>query len=256
MSRALAVGGQGSAPRVDDVVAVACNEVVITLDNSNISRIKKESPAPKSFAPEEPGESAGAVDADRLANSISRAGIYCALIRLVYGSSTCRPAVLQALEGVLREGGSQVSLPKARGDSDALAGILAALSGKGAAVGLSDEVLTGALPGDAPPGYSKVERLQLLSGSPVTCGALALAVAQLRSALQVGSMALAMSCESLKASTATFTDSKLPSISASKFVGDVSRDVAALLEGSSFVNAKPKDGGSGSVESVVKVQLA
>lgn len=255
MSRALSVGGQGSVPRVDDVVAVACNDVVVTLDSSNLNRIKKESPAPKAFVREEPGETVVTGDADRLANNVSRAGIYCALIRLVYGSSTCRPVVLQALEGFLREGGGDVSLPKARGDTDALAAIPGALAGHSTAVSLSDDAVSNAVPGGQAPGYSKVERLQLLSGSPITCGALAIATVQLRSALHANSVSLAMSCEALKASTAMFADSKLPNISASKYVADVSRDIVALLDGSSFVNAKPKDGGIGSTQPVVKVQL-
>lgn len=253
MNRALSVGAQDSVPRVDDIVSIARNNIVCALDEKNLARIKKESPAPKNFVPCQSNASENAASVDRLSNYVSRAGIYCVLLRLVYGSSGCRPAVLQALEGLLREGGTELTLPRAECDSDALAGLTASLCGIGSALGLSDSAFSRAMVGADPPGLSKNERLQLLSGSPVTCGALSIAVTYVRDMLHIGSLSFAMSCEALKASTAAFADSQLPNVLAGKYVAEVARDVVALLEGSSLANAKSKDGGTGNLKINVKV---
>lgn len=49
MRREICVGAQGVTPRVDDIVAVSAGDVDIVLDCSNLTRVKKESPAPRAF---------------------------------------------------------------------------------------------------------------------------------------------------------------------------------------------------------------
>ena len=59
-AKAFSIGGVGAAPNVDDVAALALGQVRLELDAAGADRIKKESPPPKSFAPEPPAGDGGA----------------------------------------------------------------------------------------------------------------------------------------------------------------------------------------------------
>lgn len=162
--------------------------------------------------------------------------------------------VLQTLQLLLAKSGqTDIALPKAAVDSDALAALTVLMNGDTSAVGLSGAEDAADLGVAQPPGFSSAERLQILSGSPASCGALALAATQAQKLLSANSATLAIACEALKGSSGMFSDMKLPDVSASKNVSAVASDVIALLESSTFVNRKPKDGGIGTIGSVVKV---
>lgn len=252
MRREICVGAQGVTPRVDDIVASSTTDVDIVLDGSNLTRVKKESPAPKAFVRDT--EALPQIDStEKLPDTISRAATFCVLVRLATGSSGCRAVVLQTLQQLLAEPGPKLALPRTAIDSDALVALPMLLNGNTSAVGLSDKKHAELLGVSEAPGFSASEKLQLLSGSPVSCGTLALASTQAQKLLSVNCAALALSCEALKGSSAMFSDMKLPDVSASKHVSAVASDVITLLEGSSFTNRKPKDGGKGTISSVVKV---
>lgn len=300
MRREICVGAQGVIPRVDDIVAAAAGDVDIVLDCSNLTRVKKESPAPKAFVrdteavaevwPAGPDNShtsdrimsfpastlsvfgwimcefassrwlrsalgVQVASSEQLSSDVSRAAVFCALVRLATGSSGCRAVVLQTLQLLLAKGDLNWVLPKKAVDSDALAALPALLSGDVSIVGLSDAKAAADVGVSEPPGFSAAERLQLLSGSPASCGALALAATQAQALLSANSATLALACEALQGSSAMFSDMKLPDVSASKNVSAIASDVIALLESSTFANKKPKDGGKGTIGAVVKVCL-
>lgn len=195
------------------------------------------------------------VSSEQLCSNVSRAAIFCVLVRLATGSSGCRAVVLQTLQTLLAKSELNWALPKAAVDADALAALPALLNGETSVIGLSD-AKSADVGVSEPPGYSSAERLQLLSGSSASCGALALAATRAQQLLSANSVTLALACEALKGSSAMFSDMKLPDVSASKNVSVIASDVVALLESSTFANRKPKDGGQGSIDAVVKVCAA
>jgi histidine ammonia-lyase len=140
---------------------------------------------------------------------------------------------------------SQVTLPDGETDEQVLSALCALLKGD---TNAGEDAIRDAL-GAAAPSVSSAERMQLQSGLPVSCGVLSIAVARSKNVLAVSSAALALTCEAMRASTKAF-DAKIAQNGANKHSAAVAAEVLCFLEGSSLVNAKPKDGGAGELPEV------
>jgi hypothetical protein len=253
MSKVLSIGVVGETPTMDDVNNVAKRHINVDLDAKNLARIRKESPKPAAFTadadtPFAAGDGTGALSAER-----TRAGLCCLLLRLSTGNSGVRDVVLLALKELIN--GSDAKFASASTDAAALAELPAFFHGQADALRLSAAAASAIFRhiGDPPPAVSAHERAQLVAGLPLSCGLMSLATVQMRSLLSLSTSTLALSCEAFRASTKPFA-AKTVEASHNKAAIAVAAEVLSYLEASTFVNAKPKDGGAGTMPELTQVR--
>ncbi|PNG99410.1 hypothetical protein TSOC_014814, partial [Tetrabaena socialis] len=196
-AKAFTVGGIGAQPSLDDVVKIAQGGLVVALDAAGAERVKKESPAPKSFQPEPAPAAPHAPQPQLLDAQQTRAVLATRLLTVMNGRSGARVQVADFIVQLLN---SNVlpALPAAPLDPDVLSSLADACHGAGAALaqpaadGAADggghppaagaagaATLAEALAshGIAPPTLSAAERVALVSGCCASAGVGALAVA-------------------------------------------------------------------------------
>jgi histidine ammonia-lyase len=194
--KAFSVGGVGAQPALDDVVKVAYG-LTIALDNAGSERIKKESPAPKSFEAEVYQPSA-AEPGQLLTAEQARAVIIVKLLAIMNGKSSMRLQVADYLAGLLNNN-VLPKLPVSAEDETVLSALADACQTEGAAA------MAGALQsaGISAPTISSNERVILRSGASASAGIGALTVQAGRTLLSTATAVAALSCEAFGAQVRT-----------------------------------------------------
>lgn len=248
MSKSLSVGGVGATPTIEDVVKVALGECSVELDESNLNRIKKESPAPKNFRAEEPVPASP--PASWLSALNSKASVFCTLLTLCRGTSNVRPAVLKVIERLLNAQ-TEFRLPNAQTNAASMAALAQCLHGDSAALQLHEDALHKVFGEGKRLEVSADERVQLCAGQPVATGILSIALVHLKKTMTIMNAVLAQSCEALRANVSAYDASSTES-SQQKHLIAAADEVIATLEGSKLINAKEKEGGGGAVPEIVQ----
>ncbi len=198
--QAVIAGGAGATLSLDQVLAVVHGAQVV-LDSAASQRVKKDSPAPKSFQPEQPPAEAPPCSS-ALDRSQCRAALFFKLLALINGKSGVRLAVVEALAALLNAGASPV-LPAADTDAVPLASLAAFLQGVGAAAGPDGAQQTAAdalaAAGVDAPGLSAAERGLVQDGQSVSAGTASICVQAGKLLLAVANAAAALSAEALQA---------------------------------------------------------
>lgn len=190
--KAFSVGGVGAQPALDDVVKVAYG-LPIALDNAGSERIKKESPAPKSFEAEAYQPSA-AEPGQPLTAEQARAVIIVKLLAIMNGKSGVRLQVADYLAGLLNNN-VLPKLPAAAEDETVLSALADACQPEGAAA-IADALQSA---GISAPTISSNERVVLQSGASASAGIGALTVQAGRTLLSTATAVAALSCEAFGA---------------------------------------------------------
>lgn len=194
----LSVGGIGASPTLDDVCAVSLGELGVALDPAGAERLKKASPAPKSFQLEDPsvtadlsssrqeqlrqqGYSGLPPGSDLLPPTHTRAVLVTKLLQLMNGArSGVRLQVAEFIAALLNNGAGvlpQLGWAEMDGQAPCLPQLTQACYGLDLHSGPS-----GTPPPDAaamgmePPKLSPAERLVLLGGAAASAGVGALVV--------------------------------------------------------------------------------
>lgn len=195
MASLIVIGGP-SGTDLETVVQVAHGDAVV-LDAPTADRIKKESPSPKDYKPEDQPELYGS-KGQALDIMESRAGILCRLISLANGSTKLRLPVVQYLADILN---AQVNIQLTssatdniplRQIADAVAGNACQDSNSTASPGTLEQKQV------TPPGLSQHERTVLQSGQWVTLGVAAVTVQHARQLLLGATAVAALSAEALQ----------------------------------------------------------
>lgn len=197
---AVIAGGAGATLSLDQVLAVVHGAQVV-LDSAASQRVKKESPPPKSFQPEQPPAEAPPCSS-ALDRQQCRAALFYKLLALINGKSGVRLAVVEALAALLNSSATPV-LPAADADAAPLASLAAFLQGVGAAASADGAQQTAAdalaAAGVEAPGLSAAERALVQDGQSVSAGTAAICVQAGKLLLAVANAAAALSAEALQA---------------------------------------------------------
>ena len=232
-------------PTLDDVLKVVFGQE-ITLDQVASHRIKKESPAPKSFHKEDPPTNGEHEPARCLDHAQTRAALFFKLVALINGKSKVRLDVLHALEAILNARVEPL-LPIADVDSVPLSSLADFLHGIGTAAVKTDVVTAlDALHSAAslePPGLSADERAVLQDGQVVSAGTGAICVQSGRALVDAATALAALSAEALQADVKHF-DADVVEALPHKGAVETADTLRAMLEGSTLVNAKKVGAGS------------
>jgi hypothetical protein len=211
-TKPLTVGGIGATPSLDDVVSVARGHL-IALDTAGSERIKKESPAPKSFQPEPASEQAAQADSSNssqspgpacLTHKQARAVLITRLLTLMNGKSGIRLQLADYLKELLNKDILPV-LPAAD-DLSALTAVADACKGEGsttAAAAQQSLAAAAEAAGISPPGLSAAERAVLASGASAAAGVGSLVIVSARQLLTAVTAVSALSCEAAGAQVTT-----------------------------------------------------
>lgn len=210
-TKPLTVGGIGATPSLDDVVSVARGHL-IALDSAGSERIKKESPAPKSFQPEPASEQPPATATDSssqdlfpacLTHKQARAVLITRLLTLMNGKSCVRLQLADFLKELLNQ--DLVPTLPATDDQSVLTAVANACKGEGstsaasngAASAASGQAFAAAVEaaGVSPPGLSTTERAALTSGASAAAGVGSLMIVAGRQLLSAVTAISALSCE-------------------------------------------------------------
>eukprot|EP00882_Tetradesmus_deserticola_P020409 GHRQ01022049.1.p1 GENE.GHRQ01022049.1~~GHRQ01022049.1.p1 ORF type:complete len:261 (+),score=74.95 GHRQ01022049.1:176-958(+) len=194
--KAYTVGGIGSQPGLDNVVAVA-RGFPIALDHAGSERIKKESPPPKAFQAEGDSKAPAAVAAastTSLRAEQARAVLITRLLSLMNGKTGVRLQVAEFLKELLNQ--NVVPALPAADDATALDAVADACKGLGRVAGTSQQ-LDAALEaaGISPPGISTAERAAVGNGAAASAGVGSLVVVGAKQLLTVVTAIAALSCE-------------------------------------------------------------
>ena len=268
------VGGIGAQPSLDDVVKIAQGGLV-ALDAAGAERIKKESPAPKSFQPEAftAGPGPAPADAALLDAAQTRAVLATRLLTVMNGRSGVRLQVADFLTQLLNKPGLLPALPALPTDAAVLSQLADACHGAGAALQQQQPAGSGAAAsphtaaehphaaaaaggplaealaaaGVAAPSLSAAERAVLSSGASAAAGVGALAVAGGRRLLSAATAAAALSVEALGASTKAY-EAEVVEAAGYKGAMGVADELQGLLEGSKRADTfKDKSGDPGAL---------
>lgn len=195
MASLIVIGGPFGTD-LETVVQVAHGDAIV-LDARTADRIKKESPSPKDFQPEQQPESCRS-NGQALDIVESRAGILCRLISLANGSTKLRLAVVQYLADILNAQ-FNIQLTSSATDNIPLQQIADAVAGNACQDSnstASPETLE--LQQVTPPGLSQLERTVLQSGQWVTLGVAAVTIPHARQLLLGATAVAALSAEALQ----------------------------------------------------------
>ena len=194
-------GGAGATPTLEQVLAVVHGAQVV-LDNAASQRLKKESPAPKAFQPEQPPQAAASTTCS-LDRAQARAAIFYKLLSLVNGRSGVRLSVAEAVAALLNAGITP-ALPAADSDTPALAALASFLQGVGGTVGADGTAAQPAADalaaaGIEAPGLSTAERAAVQDAQSASAGTAALCVQGGKLLLAAANAVAALSAEALQA---------------------------------------------------------
>ncbi|GFR48350.1 hypothetical protein Agub_g10237, partial [Astrephomene gubernaculifera] len=269
-AKAFTIGGIGAQPSLDDVVKIAQGGLVVALDAAGAERVKKESPAPKSFQPETfvPSPDAATPPQQLLDVQQTRAVLATRLLTVMNGRSGTRVQVADYLVEMLNKN-ILPALPAASADPEVLSRLADVCHGAGATVtplppsgsepssapadgnsschsGSSRHPPAGPFTGPAlsealsqagltPPGLSGAERVVLGSGCCASAGVGALAVQGGKQLQSLATAVAALSCEALGVQTKSF---EADVVEAQGYKGAVAAadELRGLLEGSKRVD--------------------
>lgn len=194
------VAGSASATIDLQTVCQVAEGQHVALDTATADRLKKESPPPKDFAPEQTDALPERLPGPTLNGRETRATMFCRLISLVNGSTKVRLAVVQYLIDLLNAR-AQLHL-NADSDITALQQLADAASGQGQALQPGPE----ASPAESgssthvsnAPGLSQQERNVLQSGQWASLGVAAVTVQQSRQLLLGATAVSALTAEALQ----------------------------------------------------------
>lgn len=176
----------------------------VVVDRAAALRVKKNSPAPKSFQPEAaPAAASDAAAVASLEQALVRATMFYKLLSLVNGKSGVRLAVVESLAALLNAG-AVPALPAADNDAASLAALAAFLQGVGSAVAAdgtqqqaSDALAAAGI--QSPPGLSAAERAVMQDGQCVAAGTAAICCHAGKLLLATANAVAALSAEALQA---------------------------------------------------------
>jgi hypothetical protein len=191
------VGGIGSQPGLDNVASVARGHP-IALDPAGSERIKRESPAPKSFQAEGDSDAPATVVAASTSSGLNaeqaRAVLITRLLSLMNGKTGVRLQVAEFLKELLNQ--NIVPALPAADDAAALGAVADACKGLGSIAATSQQ-LSAALEasGVSAPGISAAERAAISNGAAASAGVGSLVVVGAKQLLTVVTAVAALSCE-------------------------------------------------------------
>jgi len=229
---------------LDDVMKVVQGLEEVAIDPSAATRLKKDSPPPKSFHPlpsPKPSEPPSAFVDDAQA----RAAIFLKCVSLVNGRSKVRLPVAEFLVGLLN---SKITpcLPIREHDVTTLTGMAAVFFGNGAVLHAgdidNDPLRTLTVAGLEPPGLSESEQTVILSGQSASAGTGALCIESARQLLDAANAIAALSAEALQADIRQLEAETIEAFS-TKSASESAASIRGLLDGSKRVNAKKKGAG-------------
>jgi histidyl-tRNA synthetase len=248
----LIAGGIGASPNVEDIFRVAVLGQPVALDPAGAERVKKDSPPPKAFSPEEPSSSpvsfspSGAV----LSREETRAVIAVRLLTVMNGRSGVRLQVAERL-AVLLNGAAPLPLLPApplaadgNGDTSAtsttttddnaatLSALADALKGEGFELGTNAPLTASA----DTPGVSAAERAALCGGGAAAAGVGALAVHGGRRLLAAATAVSALSCEAFGAPVKAALEPEALESLGVKSAQAAADQLRGLLDGSRLLN--------------------
>lgn len=201
MARVLPVGGIGAQITVEDVMRVAVFGQPVALDPAGSERVKRASPAPKSFQAEERPSPASLGDCTALSLPQTRAVVCIKLLQLVQGRSAVRLQVLEFLAAMLNTGVLPQLAASGLKDATVLHQLADACYGEGTAHGSSQPLAEALRAASAPDllQLSGSERIVLESGAACSAGIGALALQGGRILLSLATAAAALSFEAIGA---------------------------------------------------------
>lgn len=210
-TKPLVVGGIGATPSLDDVVSIARGHLIV-LDSAGSERIKKESPAPKSFQAEPASEQSTAAATDTssqgpwptcLTHKQARAVLITRLMTLMNGKSGVRLQLADFLKELLNKD-LLPALP-ATHDRSVLTAVANACKGEGSTAASSNGTAAAAAQqafaaaaeaaGVSCPGISAAERAVVASGASAAAGIGCLMIVSARQLLTAVTAVTALSCE-------------------------------------------------------------
>jgi histidine ammonia-lyase len=187
--KAYLIGGIGATPTLEDVSKIAEDSMQVALDPAGAERVKKLSPAPKSFqAADAPAIGADNSDQQPLATHLARAVLATKLLQLMNGRSGVRVLIPEFLTQLLNSPQLPLVLRAGAHDADVLKQIAAACYGQGVQA-----------EGYEPPKLSSAEQLILQGGAAVTAGIAAVVVQASKKLLSLAAAGAALSLEALGA---------------------------------------------------------
>jgi hypothetical protein len=196
--KAFAIGGVGSQPTLDDVVRIA-EGIHVALDPAGYERVKKASPAPKSFQAET-CDAAPSTSGTKLSFEQCRAVVATKLLQLMNGRSGSMVQIAEFLVALLNAG-TVPSLSGQDDDAATLRGLALACHGLGSSLTAtsSDQALSDAITklGAEAPKLSASERVVMEGGAAATAGIATLAVQGGKKMLSLASAAAALSIEAV-----------------------------------------------------------
>ena len=241
---------------LEDVLRVA-QGLEVAIDPAASARIKKESPAPKSFEAEPllpPSEESPSTTS--VAELQSRAAIFVKLNSLVNGHSKVRLSVLECLVALLNFG-LIPCVPRSSTDEEALQGLVSILKGAGCLThgATTTDKIPDALQsmGIQVPHLNTAEREAILAGHSVSAGIGALCIEFAHQLLHTANATAALSAEALQADI-RHLDADIIELYPSKSVIESAAAIRAFTEGSKQVNAKKV--GAGVVQSLIAAPQA
>lgn len=215
-AKAFTVGGIGAQPSLDDVVRISQGGITLALDPAGAERVKKESPAPKSFQQESfsPADAPPTGPAP-LGPQQARAVLATRLLTVMNGRSGARLQVAEYLTELLNRN-VLPALPSAPTDAEVLGSLADACHGHGSSLLQEDPACSSSSGSSSTtgtvgsslsealaqadvtaPGLSPAERVVLSSGACAAAGIGALAVQGGKRLLTVANATVALSCEAL-----------------------------------------------------------
>lgn len=201
MVHAVIAGGAGATLSLEQVLNVVAGGEVV-LDSAASHRLKKESPAPKSFQAEQPPAAPSACGGSSLGRAQARAALFYKLLALINGRSGVRLSVAEALATLLNAGVAP-SLPAADANKPALAALADLLQGVGSATAADgtqlDAAAALAAAGVEVPGLSAAERAVLQDGQAAAAGTAAICIQAGKTLLASANAVAALSAEALQA---------------------------------------------------------
>lgn len=235
VSKAYIIGA--GQPSLGDVLPIASAALAVQLDASAAQRVKKESPPPKQFHPEEKPEHTINTYDNYISPDILRAALFFKLNNLVNGKSKCRLAVVQQLCGMMNAGVLPRIPIEVNSDKEVFSMIADACHGVG--MDVSGQELGTALDqaGIEKSSLSPDERLILEDGMSCSSGIASICVQEGTMLLAISTFVVALSAEVLRAEVKCF-DSEISETFPLKEVNTSADILRNMFEGSTQVFLK------------------
>jgi histidine ammonia-lyase len=186
------------APSLAEAFKVASG-MCVDLDAAAASRMKKESPAPKSFEPENTPTGQIMSENAPISRECVRAALFFKLNNLVNGKSKCRPSVAEAICTLLN---SDVvpRIPMYKTDKECLGIVADAMHGVGCSMAQGEAIQSVFVEkGMDVPKLSSDERLIIEDGQSMSAGIGSVCIEGGKTVLMFSTLIAALSAEALKA---------------------------------------------------------